>query len=220
MPILNMIYWATWWGGWWRQPWANTILYTPLKLDLLDHWPNSITLNNTGVSLVSGQASIDVWYFDGSSFLSWWALSNLWDFHVSVWVKLLSMSGSQFIFAWVNSGDIFLGYQTAWWDKIWIGRNGIAWDNTTSYTLSTDTWYLLSFDRQWSTLTFSINTNVIWTHNNTRSYPTAWWFEIGNDGAWNAITWYMSDVIVESAWWTEQERTDYYDQTKWNYWIS
>ena len=219
MPILNMIYWATWWGGGWWQPWANTVLYVPLKLDLLDHWPNSITLNNTGVSLVPSQASIDVWYFDGNSFLSGWALSSFWDFHVSVWVKLSSTNLSQFVFAWLNSGDIFLGYQTYWWNKIWIGRNGIAWDNTTSYTLSMNTWYLLSFDRQWSSLTFSVNTNVIWTHSNSRSYPTAWWFEIGNDGAWNTITWYMSDVIIESVWWTTQENLEYYNLTKSNYWL-
>lgn len=202
------------------QPWVNTILYAPLKLDLLDHWPNSITINNTGVSLVSSQASIDVWYFDGNSFLSGWALSNFWDFHVSVWVKLSSITWNQFIFAWGDSGDIFLGYQTVWWDKIWIGRNGVARDNSTSYTLSADTWYLLSFDRQWSTLTFSVNSNVIWMHSNSYSYSTAWWFEIGNDGWWNTITWYMSDVIVESAWWTIQETSDYYNATKWDYWIS
>ena len=203
---------------WWWQPWVNTLLYVPMKTDLTDHWPNQLTLTNSWVSLVSSQANIDVWFFDGSSYISW--TSNLalsWDFHIGVWLKYDTIT-INFILAWISHWGIFYGYDALY--GYWVGRNMVAWDTSTSYTFNADTWYYLSVDRQWTTLALSVNWAEVYSATNSNSYNTSWWFQIWNDWTWQFVDWWMSDLIVESAWWTATENTNYYNLTKANYWIS
>jgi hypothetical protein len=47
-------------------------------------------------------------------------------------------------------------------------------------------------------------------------------FGIWTEYPWQTIYYdgYMSNVIVENVAWTDQEVADYYDLTKWDYWIS
>ena len=215
--LLNTIKYTWWWGGW--QPWANTLLYVPMKTDLTDHSNNHFTLTNTGVSLVSNQADIDVWYFNGSSYLSWAnsSLFNFGDIHIWVWVKMAAIAHDQMIFAWVSNWNFFFGYGMGnYWG---IGRNGIAWDGYYSYALNTGTWYYVTLDRSWNSLNISVNTSTVWTWTNNKTYTTSWWYQIGNDGTGTLINWYMSNLIIENKAWTAQEREDYYNQTKANYWI-
>ncbi len=209
-------------GWWWRQPWANTILYVPMKDDLIDHSNNHLTLTNSWVSLASNEATIDVWYFNGSSDINW--ADNIsfgsWDFHVWVWLKMTSTINSQFCFAWTARWNVFMWYQTIWWNKLWIGRNDVAWDSIFRQTLSTNTRYYVSFDRASSDFTISLNTSPLGTLTNGYSYDTSWWYKIWNDGNWNYINWYMSNFIIEDKAWSAQEITDYYNQTCADYWLS
>jgi len=204
------------------QPGENTLLYLPMTEDFIDHWPNSLSLTNRWVSLVQNQANVGVWYFNGSSDILW-AYSSLFsfgNFHLGAWVKYSQINVSQFIFAWVSNSDLFIWYLTYWGDnRIWIGRNGIAWDSVVQHTLSTDTWYYISYDRNWSTLTISLNWTSLWAVSSTISYGVSWQYNIGNDGTGFYTNWYMSDIIFEKVAWGDTEITNYYNLTKSNYWL-
>lgn len=206
--------------SWWRQPWANTVLYVPMKDDLSDHSNNHFTLTNTGVSLVSNQADIDVWYFDGSSYLSWAndALFNFGDMHISTWINFNTTDGGQFIFAGISIWDIFFGEQL--WE-VWIWRNRVAWDNWPNAAyISLNNWHYISLDRTGTSITISVDLVNIISGTNNKTYTPSWWYRIGDDGYWNYVRWYMSDLIIENKWWTAQELSDYFNQTKSLYGIS
>lgn len=217
MPIINMVYKKK--KGW--KPWANTLLYLPMTEDFNDHSQNHFTLTNSWVALEQNQANIPVWNFNGSAYLSWAnsSLFNFGDFHLGVWVKLSQIKQSQFIFAGIGSWNIFFWYRTYSGDKIGIWRNTVARDSTAQYSLNTGWWYYISYDRNWTNLSISVNSNVIGTLTNNISYNTSWWYQIGNDGYWYNIYWYMSELILESKARTAQEILDYYNQTKSNYWL-
>ena len=213
MRALMMTKKAGWWGW---QPWANTLLYVPMKSDLTDHWPNQYTLTNNGVTLVQNQANIDVGYFDGSSDITCPSSPTFTDFHVWFWMKIQQVTNQ--IFVWQTNWDIFFATQSGMW--IWIWRKWVAWDSRVNYTFDGNTWYYVSFDKQWNNFTISLNNSNILTTTNSRSYSLSWWFVIWSQWGNPYVLGYISDFIMESAAWSAQEKSDYYDLTKSNYWIS
>ena len=212
----KQVYPAAW------KPWANTILYVPMENNLLDHSSNHFTLTNSWVALAQNQANIPVWNFNGSAYLSWAnrPLFNFRDFHLWCWLKLATIAESQFVFGGASSWDAFFGYQTFGGNnRLGVGRNGVAWDSVASITLNANEWYYICYDRQWSTFTISCNWTTIWTSTNSNNYVTSWWFRIGDDWEWYNIYWYMSEFILENKARTTEERSEYYNLTKWNYWL-
>lgn len=202
------------WGGW--QPWANTLLYVPMKDDLTDHWPSQFSLTNNWVSLVSTEADIDVWYFDNSSNIKCSSVISFTDFHV--WFRAKLQQASNQIFAWWNNWNMFLANQSGMW--IWIGRNGVAWDSNANYTFNSNNWYYICYDKTWTSFTITINNSVVLSVSNNKSYSLNW-FVIWSDNWENIYTyWYLSNLIMESVAWSAQEISDYYDQTKSLYGIS
>lgn len=195
----------------------NTILFVPFTEDLTDHWPNEFALTNTWVQLVQNQANVKVWYFNWSSYLSWANSSKIdfWDFHIWAWLKMSQINRNQFIFAWTSNWGMFFWYDTVEW--YWIGRNGIAWDSKTSYSFSTNTWYYLSVNREWSTLKLLLNWSVLNTYTNNINYKSNWSYRIWDDWTSKYVTWYISNLIIENKWWSTDEETDYFNWNKWKY---
>lgn len=233
MPILNMIYWATWWGGGWWQPWANTLAYYPLETDTNDYSWNNRNLINNWITFDGG-----VWVFDGNAI--WYYTNNsLWNslnnFTYSVYVNPSS------IVSWAVDWDpninriisIIQNGNMGTFDKSLSLCNSsqAQWYNYYNWQLqiyatwiSINTWYYLTYTFDGSNITIYKN----WT---LEQSIACWWSYTGytqatlcvwNDTDRNQIKKYygkISNVIIENTARTAQEISDYYNQTKADYWL-
>lgn len=204
-------------GGVW-QPWANTVAYYPLKADTNDESWNSNDMTNSWIAFWTYDG-IECAYLDGSASASKsWSLFT-WNptFTASIWLKTLQNAWSPRAFGsggGTNSFTFWLsnvGVLNTWW---WTN------DRNTWYTLSTNTRYNIIFAYSNWAGTVYINGNSVYSW--TRS-PTIWntstliW---DNHSLANKWYWYLSNAIFENEVRTAQEVLDYYNLTKWNYWIS
>jgi hypothetical protein len=205
------------------QPWANTLAYYPLTQDANDYSGNNRnwTASNVNYTALSW---VDCAVFNGNnSKITWnWGL----------WVSDITIS------AWVNSSswtNLLSMAAMCWWSEsvqMWL-RNGVTaegdiWngnDDTTVSDWSVRDWnrhnLIATYDRQY--LTFYVDWILIWQSAETISFSinNMWiWWHYANSSGLFSFTWYISNVIYENKIRTSQEVSDYYNQTKWNYWIS
>lgn len=222
MPILNMIYWATWGGGWGWQPWANTIAYYPLTSTstVNDMSWNSNTLTNNGGVTFGINAGVDCASFDRSKDLTA-TISN-----IPQWTSARTTSFWCYMDSTFSWGVIFLNYWTsatpynrAWYPcypyagkcfTIWTFGSDLA--STTPWT--TGQRYNVVWTYDWTNINLYLNWVLIAT--NVTNLNTTWYVL----ALWNDLIGYLSNVIIEDKARTAQEISDYYDQTKWDYWIS
>ena len=222
MPILNMIYWATWWGGWWWQPWANTIAYYPLTstTQWTDQSWNGRDLTNSGVTFWTYQW-VDCWQFNWGWLLSynltiptdwtiiWWVYhDNVSENQVAFDIWWALATGRDCLGYYYNPGsDYIVLWQFHWWYETGRSINITGqWTNVCiTYTAGNDVLY--------------INWLPMITRSDTISFRSdiwLWTFDQSTVG----LYWWMSNIIFEDKVRTVQEIIDYYNQTKWNYWIS
>ena len=231
MPILNMIYWATWWGGWWWQPWVNPIFYIPLNQDITDYSLTPKTLSWTWTA----NYSLISWTKYGARFSAWSinlpasAFSSIWDETLSFWANVSSWQNDKMMCdqdTWNNDNLSFRVY-TSSWDLSFraFGVNSGAWINFTQP--SANAWHHYVMTRNattWEVIVYCDNVlKWNWTGN-------TWTFSSNNKGqlwsVWDGSSSYrftnltMWDFILENRVRTAQEIADYYNQTKWDYWIS
>jgi hypothetical protein len=202
-------------------PWSNTLLYLPMTDDLLDHSWKSVTVTNNGVSISSW-----TWYFNGSWYLSIPTADNiLWNvFTISWYWKVSARPTYSAIFATRNSTSWWLTVQYEWthlfastatnnWDLIAVGniftKNNV-WENYVLVRKVTN-WELY---KNW----VKVWTATSWNWNIIQSWSASFIWRNGADSATN-ITWYIGQFIIENRAWTAQEVSDYYNQTKSNYWL-
>ena len=225
MPILNMIYWATWWGGWW-QPWANTVAYYPLDST---NTVNDLSWNNhtlTWWATFWTYAGVDCCSFTStssmlklnSSLISWTSpfTINMWIYNSTAVndVQIVSYMGSFSAWAstslWINPSTkhLMVGY-----------LSGVDANFDTSYTVSTGTWFNVWTVYDGTDL--SIYVDGTFVSSVTTAYSLVSWTTCLGYATYSNmqeyLRGYMSNVIYEDVAWTAQEIADYYDLTKWNY---
>lgn len=226
-------------SGW--KPWANTIAYWKLETDGADYSWNgyNLTLNwitfQTSWNLkyaevtTAGQNSYQPWVFTQANVWTGDFCLNFWFNPVNPWSKLPVMfldSPDIHPYPWVN---IFFDPNNiaGMWDGIIfrLGSNGEHTSTTTASSLY-NWWHNVVYTRlnwvcsayiDWvSTITpYSDNTNIsqLWWY----SAYVIWW-NGSSQTRWN--TWAkFSNMICEKAWWTAQEVSAYYNQTKSTYWL-
>lgn len=210
--------------GW--QPWANTLLYVPMDTDLLDHWPNNITVTNSWDVSVGAVWWLSAGYFStNSSYLSA-PIDNYISaapFTVSCWVYW------NWTYFAENTTSVFWMY-LSWpyrWACVQNSNNWLrserlgSWRIETYEYLTVNTWNHLVLTLTDSESVLYLNWtaiwNISWTWNSTFEN-----FFIGRD--WDnsnrCWSWYLSNFIIESTAWTSQEVSDYFNQTKSLYGIS
>jgi hypothetical protein len=237
MPILNMIYWATWGGGKW-QPWANTIAYYPLTstTTVNDQSGNNRNLTNSNVSFWT-QFGVDCayisWNADSShsvsKYLYWnitWLPTWAWARTFLFWVynnnaNISSVADDMYIFQWQASNNkmVFVN----WW---WVdSRSGLAISQRWS---SWSFWVSIRKQRCYNVITYDgtkFEWYVNWVSRWTWTKTINTWsnkfsiFGASENPAWNAFNGWMSKLILENKVRTAQEIQDYYNLTKWNYWL-
>lgn len=203
-----------------REPWENTILYLPMTEDLLDHSWNSIAItNNNSVSIVDW-----AWYFWGASrrltFTNPYNMSG--GRTISAWFKTSSNSEQWFYTQWVNNTNTMLHIwysSTSRWLVIAFYANDMD-SGSTSWT--DNNWHhaVFTYNGWWSTIIYldwvvlkSWSLSGLNPWNNTGCI----WDLI--TGTWKTFNGYMSQYIIEKIARTDQEVLDYYNMTKWNYWL-
>ena len=230
----NSLYLTVPWGAtpWWWQPWANTMLYLPMETDLLDHSGNSLTVNNLwSVSLVSTWtwASVPVAQFNSTSteltFAYQWNINSAWT--MSFWENIANQNThAQFITAWTWSRHNLF--------QLWYTDSPSRWLTLSNYGDDVNLGSYAGRDGSWHLITATYS-GVGWQTNNAKVYidgslamqwTMQWWnwntntFMVGNYNQETNLWWFLSKFIVETAERTAQEVADYYDLTKWDYWIS
>lgn len=212
--------------AWW-QPWANTLLYMPLNSTdtHTDKSWNSRATTNTNVSFWTYQW-VDCWYLNGTS--------------AHIQITPFTFSSELTLLIW-----LYPAWYTSWYDgKIFDARIS-SYAFTSRYGSYAQTiwisWYI-----NW-TQTFITDVSnkrvlfVMTSKNGSQTYQLLWdninvtktsslsfssftpsrinlWNEY-NNGANRFFKWWISECILENKARTDQEKIDYYNQTKSLYWI-
>lgn len=199
--------------SWW-QPWANTVFYFPFHKDILDETWN-YTWNSWACSFSNNMATVTTELRDTPSRFG----SHTTPYTILAWVKMTTGNENWFMFK--TDG----GYNPA-----------LAISSRYTGSTSSNQWVWISIYHSW----WYYKTKVWW---NGEIHHVAWVGESSGlkvyiDGAYfNTISYATPaggsswdgmgarvwstfwDVILESKARTAQEILNYYNQTKWTYWL-
>lgn len=211
-------------GGWGWQPWANTIAYYTFKNTLVwevwwtatlwsgsSIWADYATTNASNITCplsetlnpTSDSFTFSIWCNTYQQVVAWKNPRLLEDYNVT---------------------NIFPIYLTKAGLKVLINRWADEFANYTWALNWLNTWNNIIVTYSWSGSTYYIYVNwVKYTYTNGLGFNNALDYAIfgGANPSRDYWYWYLSRFIVEK--WkqrTDQECVDYYNQTKWDYWIS
>ena len=194
--------------GWWT-PTANTVAYYPLTSDILDHSANGYNLSHASSGSVTYSNNMAI-STDVLQYTSRQLLPTSWNFTIWFWCYPSS---------WNNIGD-----RDSWWPT-WYMCNQ-SWDYKWNFILS-NSWRRLGntssiswpmhmmVTRSGDTFTLYIN----WQSNSTWSWGGSL-RSAGNGFYIAGFSSWIGAIIIESVAWTATEVSNYYDLTKWDYWVS
>ena len=202
--------------GW--KPWANTLLYCPLDTA---NWTNDITWNYT---LSSAKITTLSWIeclHIGKNYSQIYTTTNFpysssSIFTVNVWGRCDDTSKYvQFAGRWSDNPVIY--------NWMLANTQSICWGSTNYITQVTPkTWwhnYCAVFNGNQYPIMYidGVEVSRSWTRFGTShvgAAPLYIW-----DTTWSITDGYVNRVIIESVARTVQEISDYYNQTKSNYWL-
>lgn len=228
--LLQMTTYKVGWGGGWWQPWANTVAYWKLDGDMTDSSNNNrdMSVRVWSISYWTLTSWIKYWIFDGSTILthstnyawltSWTLLA--WVYYNSVpWEWFAdnqnTNNSNNYFSVWTYTNEY---YRPLYW---WVAR----WTTTAPWTWQ---WFLFAITQAESPATLHYYKNwalvsdiSTWAflYNSWHNQRCIWWLARWTQ-YYDKLTWYLSNIIIEDKVRTVQEISDYYDQTKWDYWIS
>lgn len=201
----------------WRQPWVNTIAYYPFKSDILDYsWNHndfttwSWTYSNNMITTTSNLkwASAVLW-------------SHSWDFTYSIWIDYDNTDSSTITEIAMCATNDFAPSLVFWWpnNDWWY-----AWIFTTSWCVPTYSWamtwiHCIHLVRDNWTLYLYVDADMKTSISasgaiQNNQYTIVGWYQDQS----KQVT--CGNLIVEDKARTAQEIQDYYNATKWDYWIS
>lgn len=229
-------------AGW--QPWVNTLAYWKLEWDYNDE-----TWNYNGTWISTSFVTDSTTWFDVMACPWTWVnymfvdtlpstttdqftllirakqnftyedYRNLFGTHTTPswhgwsnndWLRMATESGSLFNISWY-------GYSASLWEI----TNYVSTSELQNWWLY---WY--TFDRLTKECKFYYNWIYKWSHTYSIQ-PTTWWLDSFTLWQWynrsdsdRAYKGWISHTILENKIRTDQEFSDYYNQTKWDYWIS
>lgn len=215
-------------GEYWWKPWANTLAYYPLKVDINDYSGNWYNLSNsTWTPTITTAWWVSCLYCNGSNSLKQdtFTTNFLWQtITLSSFVYFENSNCALFISSIISSG----GYP---WFSIYCSSSTTSSEintssaNRFSQSISVGSWWHhFVFTAESGTCKYYIDWQLVATSNwtiwlaNTRfriwcaSYGANYWDEYFSE-------WYYSSLILENKARSSQEISDYYNQTKSNYWL-
>ena len=208
----------TWW-----QPWADNIVYFPLDNDITDY-TGTYTLTPTSASIIDFNwvKCLDCTngYAKGTiATLPQWASARTNMYRI----YFIGRSGLDRAIYWY--GAAATPYRRYDWNYVGSDWN-IAWQCSgywlgSNYALPTWWWHHVACTRDSSN---NMQIYVDWSLKNSWqvTFNTEWtdiWLWVDATGT-TPLNWYLSKFTVEGKQRTAQEVLDYYNETKWDYWIS
>ena len=215
-------------GSWW-QPWANTLFYCNIDNSDTTTTIHDKSWNNRDLTWHGTWAYItdtDAWKvadFDWASYASLGGYINPWGNAYTMIIRGKYSTSWMYVSQWSGSSVI---PSIAILPSHFIYKNPAAagsWINF-SPTQPSSTWAMLVWVRDGSSIKIYYNgqLNDSKTDNNiTVDWASWWYFELWvNRDQYDFLAGQIKTVIYENKAWTAQEVSDYFDQTKWDYWIS
>lgn len=217
---------------WWWTPWANTLAYYDFETDTsalinkASSWSTyDWTYYNTPTiwTLASGKkyfncswnnyAATPVIPFDWSWFTinmrMYVPTTQNHEWYV-LWTKYYTVTTLR-IYEWCYNWSYDIAI---WWDNNWYNtnRSNLSW------------WKLHTFISDWTHTYIYIDGVLIGTYNYTASTTNTDNFWIGmlyeqKHQTAKCFEWYFGSVMFENKVRTATEISDYYNQTKWDYWL-
>ena len=235
MPIINLVYEAP--EQWWWQPWADVFFWLPLKSDVKDYsWNNrdwiltwSWTYENNWLTLTKGnyitcvspqpQSNFTISiYLKINGTIAWWYY-NRYYYHFYWWWWEWNSSASwtsimYYFNNWTSYGDpLFLLSNCVWWTE--IGNR---------YSVNTSEWLWRWYNIITTRDNWTQKTYINWVLYNSYTWASRWitsyplYINNMSDWWWNDVA--AWDVILATSTRSQSYITDYFNQTKADYWIS
>lgn len=202
-----------------RTPWANTIAYFPLKDDILDQTWN-LTLTHGTMTKATVGYNVTGW----AKVTTNWAVYYMWG-----WCNV--QQGYDAYVAICTCDNPEMGYyykhvESKLNHQCYVAYNSsfdvsnasvVIWENSRHH-------YAISYSWGKSCVYIDGVKRVEYNWIGYNFWNMAYLFSTWSGGwqtpnSWSGVA-YISDYILESVWWTDQEVADYYNSTKSNYWIS
>ena len=203
-----------------RTPWANTILYAPL--DSTNQAKDLVS--NTDMTTYWTIRYWTYWGCDCCDLTSYWGFwknlwTALWVYTIIVWCNDInwyySWSWKSWIIRWVGTHSLWISYNSSWY---------YAWWNSNTYlNISTrNKWYMFVYQTNGTQAT-----NKVWVYDgstltnttNIDNYTNMSMMYIWNaDGNAQWFPWYISNVIIENKYWTQDEIESFIEWKKSYYW--
>ena len=211
--------------AWWT-PWANTMCYYSFDNTLADGawrynnatntWTTFTTVGNRKVLNITSNTYVTLPISDRWNLFTILFWFNTTDSKKWLWWPSYSAQDYPWTMEFVDDNYMSIQY---WWN---YATRREAY-NTTNFR--DGNWHLISFtsnnNQNWI-VWVDTNFTTSYKNNNTTNYYF-WWGSItlGRRAPSDAssITAKMGDFIIENKERTAQEVSDYYNQTKWNYWL-
>lgn len=212
---------------WWWQPWANTVLYCPLSSNTQDmsSYHRTITVDTTTYPWWQ----VTTWTYDGVAstyFYKGFLFFPLTDVSYQNYTTQVFLN-----YVWPRNDQWKFLFSLLWSSWVFDGNSDAAFVSNTNYwsiyasgdkistTSPSSWWHLITLTRSWNTVNLYVDATLVvsWIASNTTTYQ---YWTLWNRNNWNqTIGWWLSEFIIENKTWTQQEVSDYYNQTKANYWL-
>lgn len=235
-------------SGWWQPNPSRTIFYYDFE-DSNNRLADTSWNNNDATSATYITYSQESWqYVAETTNTSWWidipgsywSTIGTWDFAMSCWVYIEN--------PWSRAYPCLFAVRYDWWNAnscIWFDPNNTISDSYPSWswvkrefldgavcykwTIDPTTlynwWHNFVMTRNNWTVTCYIDTNIDISFTETWTFPNAWnWCLLSRPTTWapqSFPAWAKWDkFILENVWRSQQNVTDYFNQTKSLYGIS
>ena len=215
-------------GEYWWAPWANTLAYYPLTATTTTQDKSWNWKNMTNVNSVSFWT---YWWVSCGSFSLTSSTYLLLDETLWWWAHAFTVSIR--LYRANNDSKIIFWSAGSWSQNYWIQLYTVNWvitynwysssPVTTSTTIPSASWHNVIVTYNWTTIKVYMdwNTTPISSTNKTLNIAnvrTVIWWDV-NTSSYSRWDWYLSEAIFENKEWTTSEISDYYNQTKSNYWL-
>ena len=212
-------------AGW--KPWANTIAYYPLTANANDESWNG---NNGTANWVSFSTYdwVDCAYFDWSVYtkiqLPWlWSFSEItMVIRAKTTYSLPSVSCLFMLAPSTDNKNMAIQWNNS---KFILSR----WNWSSAYDINDWTandwiWHCVVATKDSSAAKLYVDGTLIWQDTRSSSvqsdsWHSAIWWHATSTNAQFIYKWYLSNSIIENKARTADEISDYYNQTKSNYWL-
>ena len=212
------------------KPWANTLAYYPLNSvsTVNDLSGNGRNLTNNWVTFWTYDW-IDCAYFSWSSYLkNTYTDMSLTEATINIWVKKTRNADEAFAWLWDNSPDTQLSLVWNTSDRIgskyyqssfkyeWYKTVSVVWNWINLVLTVNSSWNKVWYNWVQQSLSYTNWSSSTWLSSFTTNNITLWAHQWWNS---NKFIWYISNAILENRVRTADEILNYYNNSKFNYWL-